>query len=291
MIVRTLLAVSLPLLILADALSAAASNMSQSNNTNQTLIANNSSNVTFAYDLGQICELVCQNSSSLNSTFFKTTYYNGTLFNASSLNSTEFSNITNSSSQFASKDLWTLCGCNTSWTNTTNTTNTTSPDEASEEGEPIRISLFHWWEPKPNTSLTWILLGDWGKGGMSNTAGSAMPGEYKNENDDDNNTSIYRMGDLGDDDDQLTRRILKDNDNNNNNNKNNNNNNNNQKNGGGKKKEKKMNQVPVARAMGAFASHAEPSFVVALGDNFYSNGVYSATDALWTTLWQGNSIN
>jgi tartrate-resistant acid phosphatase type 5 len=47
-------------------------------------------------------------------------------------------------------------------------------------------------------------------------------------------------------------------------------------------------QMQIATAMGNYASTADPkpSFLVALGDNFYNNGVYSATDPAWKYLWQ-----
>jgi hypothetical protein len=37
--------------------------------------------------------------------------------------------------------------------------------------------------------------------------------------------------------------------------------------------------------MGTFADTTPPEFVVALGDNFYTNGVYSTSDSLWNSLW------
>lgn len=30
----------------------------------------------------------------------------------------------------------------------------------------------------------------------------------------------------------------------------------------------------------------KPEFIVALGDNFYTNGVQSSTDSLWDSLWK-----
>ncbi len=47
-------------------------------------------------------------------------------------------------------------------------------------------------------------------------------------------------------------------------------------------------QVPIARAMGKFANNSvnQPSFVLALGDNFYANGVSSSTDSMWSYLWK-----
>lgn len=47
-------------------------------------------------------------------------------------------------------------------------------------------------------------------------------------------------------------------------------------------------QPQVAKAMGKYAAQSKPvpSFVLALGDNFYLNGVSSATDVLWNYLWK-----
>lgn len=46
-------------------------------------------------------------------------------------------------------------------------------------------------------------------------------------------------------------------------------------------------QAAVGRAMATFAveNNPAPSAVVALGDNFYDYGVKSSTDSLWTSLW------
>lgn len=44
-------------------------------------------------------------------------------------------------------------------------------------------------------------------------------------------------------------------------------------------------QAAIARAMIKWAETYPPSFVVSLGDNFYTNGVSSTTDTLWQTLW------
>jgi hypothetical protein len=46
-------------------------------------------------------------------------------------------------------------------------------------------------------------------------------------------------------------------------------------------------QSAVAKAMATYAENTNPApyFVVALGDNFYTNGVASTTDSLWDSLW------
>lgn len=53
-------------------------------------------------------------------------------------------------------------------------------------------------------------------------------------------------------------------------------------------------QTAVAKAMGSYVANANsensevsaPTFIVALGDNFYNNGVRSTSDSLWTYLWE-----
>lgn len=46
-------------------------------------------------------------------------------------------------------------------------------------------------------------------------------------------------------------------------------------------------QVAVAKGAGKWAASTDiaPSFVVALGDNFYTDGVYSTSDSMWSTHW------
>lgn len=69
--------------------------------------------------------------------------------------------------------------------------------------------------------------------------------------------------------------------NNQNNNKNNNNNNkNNNNNNGGA-----YWNVLVAKAMAEYAGSNPADFLIALGDNFYSSGVSSTSDSLWTSLY------
>jgi hypothetical protein len=45
-------------------------------------------------------------------------------------------------------------------------------------------------------------------------------------------------------------------------------------------------QVAVSRALGAWASTNTPDFVIALGDNFYTDGVASTSDDMWSTHWK-----
>eukprot|EP01039_Chlorochromonas_danica_P003408 gene3408-3734_t len=105
-------------------------------------------------------------------------------------------------------------------------------------------------------TLRFLLLGDWGKGGSTGAYGSSF---------DDSTLSALRVT-AGDDKG-------------------------NKQGGGGAgggKKQKTYYQVPVAKAMAVYANNTDPapSFVIALGDNFYDNGVSSATDVLWDYLWK-----
>jgi hypothetical protein len=52
--------------------------------------------------------------------------------------------------------------------------------------------------------------------------------------------------------------------------------------------QKSTNQLAVAKAMDRFASSADPppEFILSVGDNFYDNGVKSATDVMWDYLWK-----
>jgi hypothetical protein len=94
---------------------------------------------------------------------------------------------------------------------------------------------------KGDDSISFLLLGDWGKGGNS---GNAATG-YSDEN---------RM--------LLSERAGRNLGNN-----------------------QGTNQAAVAKAMGSYSAEHHPSFIVALGDNFYTKGVSSSTDEYWETLW------
>lgn len=102
--------------------------------------------------------------------------------------------------------------------------------------------------------LNFLLLGDWGKGGSTGTYGNSFTG------DDD---TIVK---------NLTQPTAD----------------NNQGGGSNNKNQKVLYQMAIAKSMGTFSANADPppSFVLALGDNFYSNGVSSATDPLWNYLWK-----
>jgi hypothetical protein len=56
---------------------------------------------------------------------------------------------------------------------------------------------------------------------------------------------------------------------------------------------KKTYQLSIAAAMCNYASTTfpPPSFVIALGDNFYKKGVSGANDVLWDYLWKDIYIN
>eukprot|EP01031_Cornospumella_fuschlensis_P034445 gene34445-41691_t len=103
-------------------------------------------------------------------------------------------------------------------------------------------------------ALSFLLLGDWGKGGSSGLYGSSLDDdEFKAVLNKLNESAVQSVADNKDN-----------------------------------KKTKTFYQVQVAKAMSDFASVSDPSpsFVVALGDNFYNNGVSSHADKLWDYLWK-----
>lgn len=56
--------------------------------------------------------------------------------------------------------------------------------------------------------------------------------------------------------------------------------------GGGEDSVTYTYQVAVSKALGSWASTNTPDFVIALGDNFYTDGVASTSDAMWSTHWK-----
>eukprot|EP01041_Mallomonas_annulata_P012253 gene12253-25750_t len=116
---------------------------------------------------------------------------------------------------------------------------------------------------KSSDAVKFLIMGDWG---TQTSSGKRRllhdePDSYEflaNDNQNQNNNN---------------------NNNNNNQNKNNNNNNNNNKNSGS------YWSVLVAKAMATYADANPADFLIALGDNFYNNGVASTTDSLWTSLY------
>jgi len=108
-------------------------------------------------------------------------------------------------------------------------------------------------------SLRFLLLGDWGKGGVSGTYGSVLveDGKIIERLELTEAMEDQSMRDLG----SLSQLHLEG---------------------------KTLYQVAVASAMGAFvkSSVVIPSFLIALGDNFYDSGVPSADSILWQYLWK-----
>ena len=96
-------------------------------------------------------------------------------------------------------------------------------------------------------TLSFLLLGDWGKGGTDGTVSGRRLLDLTPINTD--RISIEEHND---------------------------------------KKKKTLQQMQIATAMGIFSASAnpQPSFVVALGDNFYNDGVKSSTDTMWDYLWK-----
>jgi Calcineurin-like phosphoesterase len=136
-----------------------------------------------------------------------------------------------------------------------------------------------------NVSLNFLLLGDWGKGGLTGSYGSRRAlfgsGESAAYSNDDTQNEPNAGENQGND--YTTHNG------DGNNNKNKNGSNGGGANGGnGQKKTKELNQPKVAKAMISYVEtiSVKPSFVVALGDNFYNNGVKSSTDANFNYLWK-----
>jgi len=106
-------------------------------------------------------------------------------------------------------------------------------------------------EDHPSDSvLSFLLLGDWGKGGTSGTYGQRRALEGAPALSEHSQMELNEM--------ELM------------------------------KEKKVLRQMQVATAMGKYANQTspKPSFVVTLGDNFYADGVYSTTDPLWQYLWK-----
>lgn len=110
--------------------------------------------------------------------------------------------------------------------------------------------------PKTEQALKFLLLGDWGKGGMTGAYLSAKITASKQQTTNDFSDS--------DDDDDIDSSTASNNDKNKNNNNDNKNNNNKNKNN------KVFYQVPIARAMGKYTLETtlKPSYVIALGKYF-----------------------
>ena len=119
------------------------------------------------------------------------------------------------------------------------------------------------------SALNFLLLGDWGKGGNSGYVASRISDGTSEADDDegpdtqerayDSVRSIRNMHKAAE---LETNRSLQNNNNN-----------------------KGTYQAAIAKAMASYSNDFQPSFVVALGDNFYTNGVSSSTDVYWDYLW------
>ncbi len=132
---------------------------------------------------------------------------------------------------------------------------------------------------KNEEKLVFLLLGDWGKGGSTGKYGSSI-GLFSDATDEQGtqDPNIAISSNNGPDLQPAANGGGGGN------------------NGGGSKNggnSKTFYQVHIAKAMAAFAASTQPppSFVLALGDNFYNNGVSSATDILWDYLWKDIYIN
>jgi Calcineurin-like phosphoesterase len=101
--------------------------------------------------------------------------------------------------------------------------------------------------------MNFMLLGDWGKGGNSGYTYNTLRPDYSSKDDDERNPFYRSSGGGG---------------------------------GGGGNNKQLFYQAAIAKVMGAMAEYFIPSFVLALGDNFYTKGVSSSTDVYWEYLWE-----
>ena len=120
------------------------------------------------------------------------------------------------------------------------------------------------------SALNFLLLGDWGKGGNSGYVATRIS-DGTSEADDDEGPDTQKSAYV----DVRSRRYMHKTDLLETNRSLQNNNNNN----------KGTYQAAIAKAMASYSNEFQPSFVVALGDNFYTNGVSSSTDVYWDYLW------
>jgi hypothetical protein len=110
-------------------------------------------------------------------------------------------------------------------------------------------------------ALNFLLLGDWGKGGNTGYISSHIS---DNDEVDDDESNKKHLALLQGDGQNISKKegqinILKN--------------------------DQATNQAAIAKAMGSYSDAFMPSFIIALGDNFYANGVSSSTDSYWDYLW------
>jgi hypothetical protein len=110
-------------------------------------------------------------------------------------------------------------------------------------------------------ALNFLLLGDWGKGGNTGYIASRIS-DNNDVNDDESNIKHHALEQqYGQNDSIKDGRIRV------------------------QKNQQATNQAAIAKAMGSYSEDFVPSFIIALGDNFYTNGVSSSTDSYWDYLW------
>eukprot|EP01041_Mallomonas_annulata_P001341 gene1341-2590_t len=129
--------------------------------------------------------------------------------------------------------------------------------------------------------LKFLLLGDWGKGGNDGDFTAQSAKDLSITNDDDEDASSSLPHDVTITINTTTSSIHAQPFAGTGNNKNSNSNNN-------QNQRTFTYQAAIARAMAEYSADSSPapSFVVALGDNFYTHGVDSTIDSLWDSLWK-----
>jgi hypothetical protein len=110
--------------------------------------------------------------------------------------------------------------------------------------------------------LNFLLVGDWGKGGNSGYISNRISDNDEIDDDDDRKIKYHAL-EQGEGQSNAS----------------------NPKEGENRVLKQATNQAAIAKAMGSYSDAFMPSFIIALGDNFYSNGVSSSTDSYWDYLW------
>jgi Calcineurin-like phosphoesterase len=103
--------------------------------------------------------------------------------------------------------------------------------------------------------LSFLLLGDWGKGGNNGYTYNSMKSDVVDTNAIHLQHYVQNGGGDGGGE-------------------------------GGGGKNKNLYQAAIAKVMGTVAEYLTPSFILALGDNFYTKGVSSSADVYWEYLWE-----
>jgi hypothetical protein len=114
-------------------------------------------------------------------------------------------------------------------------------------------------------SLEFMIVGDWGKGGANGMTYNAVDEDNNDHLHHDNLGDVFTDENMDNRDNKNTKIQANDK----------------QKSGA------TLNQAGIAKAMAQYASEQSdpPTFILSVGDNFYTKGVSSYTDPYWDYLW------